>query len=211
MLNKKNFIFILEKLFEQSKVCYDEFNSADGKIGDGDLGITIQNGFQEIVNNKENFTDDLGYNFLPSEISAAFALVQLKNLKKNIQNRSDNFDYLKKAISKSNNIRTFETYEGVYTGWLAFPIMLDGHLKNKRKEFQILLEKAGVQTRTIFTGNILRQPGFDKINCVGRADDFPQADNVMKNGILIACHHGLNSNQMEHIQESFKLFIQSKA
>ena len=35
MLNKKNFIFILEKLFQQSKVCYDEFNSADGKIGDG--------------------------------------------------------------------------------------------------------------------------------------------------------------------------------
>ena len=39
MLNKKNFIFILEKLFEQSKVCYDEFNSADGKIGDGDFMI----------------------------------------------------------------------------------------------------------------------------------------------------------------------------
>ena len=52
MLNKKNFIFILEKLFEQSKVCYDEFNSADGKIGDGELGITILHGLEEIKDRK---------------------------------------------------------------------------------------------------------------------------------------------------------------
>ena len=64
MLNKKNFIFILEKLFEQSKVCYDEFNSADGKIGDGDLGITILHGLEEIHKNIESFTDDMGENFM---------------------------------------------------------------------------------------------------------------------------------------------------
>ena len=101
--------------------------------------------------------------------------------------------------------------EGAYTGWLAYPLLIKKSAKFDRRELQIFLEERNIQTRVVFTGNILRQPGFDKINCVGRADDFPQADNVMKNGILIACHHGLNSNQMEHIQESFKLFIQSKA
>ena len=38
---------------------------------------------------------DCGYNFLPSEISAAFAIEQLKKLKKNISSREKNFTILK--------------------------------------------------------------------------------------------------------------------
>ena len=64
MFNKYQMIKICDELFIQSKKYYNDFNEADGKIGDGDLGITIQNGFQEIVNNKDNFTDDLGHNFM---------------------------------------------------------------------------------------------------------------------------------------------------
>ena len=41
------------------------------------------------------FFSDLGYNFLPSEISAAFALEQIKKLKNNISIRNRNFEYLK--------------------------------------------------------------------------------------------------------------------
>ena len=63
MLNKKNMESIFEKLLSQAKKSYDEFNEADGKIGDGDLGITILNGLEEI-NNKANFNDDMGANFM---------------------------------------------------------------------------------------------------------------------------------------------------
>ena len=64
MLNKKLMERILEKLLSQAKKSYDEFNAADGKIGDGDLGVTILNGLKEINNNKANFKDDMGSNFL---------------------------------------------------------------------------------------------------------------------------------------------------
>ena len=64
MLNKDILINIFQKLYEQAKKSYDEFNSADGKIGDGDLGITILNGFEEINNNINKFSDDMGANFL---------------------------------------------------------------------------------------------------------------------------------------------------
>ena len=64
MLNKDILIRIFQKLYEQAKKSYDEFNSADGKIGDGDLGITILNGFEEINNNINKFSDDMGANFL---------------------------------------------------------------------------------------------------------------------------------------------------
>ena len=64
MLNKQVMIDIFTKLLFQSKKSYDEFNAADGKIGDGDLGITILNGLEEINNNIEKFTDDLSINFM---------------------------------------------------------------------------------------------------------------------------------------------------
>ena len=64
MLNKIIMENIFKKLLVKAKDSYDEFNTADGKIGDGDLGITILNGIEEINNNISNFKDDLGHNFM---------------------------------------------------------------------------------------------------------------------------------------------------
>ena len=64
MLNKEVLESIFEKLLSQAKKSYDEFNIADGKIGDGDLGVTILNGLEEVNNNKANFKDDMGANFI---------------------------------------------------------------------------------------------------------------------------------------------------
>ena len=64
MFNKQVMIYVFNNLLSQSKKSYDEFNAVDGKIGDGDLGITILNGLEEINKNIEKFTDDLGINFM---------------------------------------------------------------------------------------------------------------------------------------------------
>ena len=64
MLNKKLMENIFEKLLSEAKNSYDDFNEADGKIGDGDLGITIKSGLEEINNNMNRFNDDLGSNFM---------------------------------------------------------------------------------------------------------------------------------------------------
>ena len=64
MLNKEILIKIFQKLLVEAKNSYNEFNEADGKIGDGDLGITILNGFEEINNNINKFSDDMGENFM---------------------------------------------------------------------------------------------------------------------------------------------------
>ena len=64
MLNKQIMINVFSNLLNQSKKSYDEFNAVDGKIGDGDLCITILNGLEEINNNIEKFTDDLSINFM---------------------------------------------------------------------------------------------------------------------------------------------------
>jgi dihydroxyacetone kinase-like protein len=64
MFNKEVLESICKKLLSQANKSYDEFNSVDAKIGDGDLGITILNGFEEINNNINKFSDDMGTNFM---------------------------------------------------------------------------------------------------------------------------------------------------
>ena len=51
MLNKQVLIGIFKKLLEEARNSYDDFNTADGKIGDGDLGVTILHGLEEVNNN----------------------------------------------------------------------------------------------------------------------------------------------------------------
>ena len=64
MLNKIKLINIFQKLLDEAKNSYDEFNTADGKIGDGDLGVTILHGLEEVNNNIDKFSDDMGANFI---------------------------------------------------------------------------------------------------------------------------------------------------
>ena len=147
--------------------------------------------------------DDIAYNFLPSEISAAFALVQLKNLESNINNRLDNYNYLKDNLSYSDNFFVPSSYDSVKTGWLAFPVLLQNRLASKRKEVQIFLEKAGIQTRTIFTGNILRQPVAKKFEW-DSFGNFSVSDNIMETGILLGCHNRQTKEKMDYMLD--KLF-----
>ena len=155
--------------------------------------------------------NDLGYNFLPSEISAAFALEQLKKLKKNINIRMVNFKKIKNFFCYYQNLFSLpEQNKYLKTGWLAYPIIIKENSFFKRKDLQIFLEKKGIQTRTIFTGNILRQPLMKKRKYKSIGRSHINSDNIMKNGLLIGCHHGLNKNEINFMLKTLKRFINYK-
>ena len=152
---------------------------------------------------------DIGYNFLPSEISAAFALEQLKKLPKNINIRINNFEKLKAFFN--NYPHLFELpnqLKGLKTPWLAYPIILKDKSGINRQKLQIFLEKKGIQTRTIFTGNILRQPIMKKKFYKKVKNAEINSNNIMKNGILIGCHHGLANKDINYIIKNLKIFIE---
>jgi CDP-6-deoxy-D-xylo-4-hexulose-3-dehydrase len=151
---------------------------------------------------------EIGHNLEPSELGAAFGLIQLKKLKKNLNKREKIFRIHTKFLKK------FEKYfilpkqlPGSKSGWLAYPITIKESAPFTRTQMQIFLEKRNIQTRVVFTGNITRQPGF--VNIVMKKDKkgFKEADKVMKNGILIACHHGLNDRMIKHIHHSIEIFL----
>ena len=155
--------------------------------------------------------EDLGYNFLPSEISAAFALEQLKKLPNNIKIRIKHFEKLKKFFSKYPDLFNIPSQlKGLKTPWLAYPIIIKNELKINRQKLQIFLEKKGIQTRTIFTGNILRQPIMKKKMFKKVKNAEINSNYIMKNGILIGCHHGLKDFNVNYMIKYLKLFIDNE-
>ena len=154
---------------------------------------------------------EAGHNLEPSEIGAAFGLVQLNKLKKNIRSRENNFKNLSKFLKKYEKYFILpKQLPGSKTGWLAYPLTIKKGSPFTRTEMQIFLEKRNIQTRVVFTGNILRQPGFKKIKARKIKNGYPESDKVMKNGILLGCHQGMTKKMILHLTESIELFILSK-
>jgi len=147
---------------------------------------------------------EIGYNLEPNELGASYGLVQLKKLKKNLILRKKFFKSHLKFFKKFEKWFILPVEENkVSTGWLAFPILIKNKSKFTRRQIQIFLEKRNIQTRVVFTGNIMRQPGFKKMKCIKDKNGYPNADNVMKNGFLIAVHHGLTKKMINHLYNSF--------
>ena len=69
------------------------------------------------------------------------------------------------------------------------------------------LEKRNIQTRVVFTGNINRQPGFRNIKKKVHNDGYPNADFVMKNGVLLPCHHVLNDEMFKKLHFTIEKFL----
>ena len=151
--------------------------------------------------------EEIGYNFLPTEISATFGLVQLQKLKKFTEIRKRNFEKLYSFFSTAKFFKLPRKLPQVETSWLAFPLTINSDAPFTRLELVKHLELNGIQTRPIFTGNVLRQPGFKKIS-LKSPDEFHVANNIMKNSFLIGCNHGLNDDHIKKIEHTFSSFLQ---
>ena len=149
-----------------------------------------------------------GFNFLPSEMAAAFGLVQLGRLREYTERRVRNFEALTAFFERYQNwfILPRQTPK-TSTPWLAVPIITRDDAPFTRRQLQVHFEGQGIQTRTVFTGNILRQPGFSNIDCRTDPAGYPNADQVMRGGFLLGCHQGMGVDEIEIIKDAFKRFV----
>jgi CDP-6-deoxy-D-xylo-4-hexulose-3-dehydrase len=74
-------------------------------------------------------------------------------------------------------------------------------------ELSTFLENKGIQTRPIFAGNILKQPGFKDIAKPDFRKNFPNANSIMERGLLIGCNNGLGEKHIKYMKDSFKTFL----
>ncbi len=151
--------------------------------------------------------ETIGYNLEGSEIGASFGLVQLGDLENNIITRRRNYQTQTDFFKKYEEFITLPTEtENARTGWLAFPIIIKETAPFERRDFQIFLEKRNIQTRVVFTGNVTRQPGYKNLE-MRKSQDLKNSDNIMRGGVLLACHHGLTDKMIAHMHSTVDEFM----
>jgi len=152
--------------------------------------------------------NEIGYNFLTSEISAAFGLEQLNKLNFFIEKRqyffSKIYDFFK---NHSDYFILPQFLQNVKNAWLAFPIQIKESAPFKRIDLQKFYELNSIQTRPIFTGNIMKQPGFKKVKFKEDIKGFNNTNLIMKNGLLIGCHNNLNDKLLVYLFEKTNEFL----
>ena len=137
----------------------------------------------------------LGYNMKCTEANAAFGLVQLERFqtfkdvrRKNVERYLDNLSGVREILLPDDSIKP---------NWLAIPLQTE-----RRLELLTFLEEQNIQTRVTFAGNVTRHPAYREY-----LQDFPVADEVMKNGFLLGAHHGMNTDDVDYVCNKIKEFF----
>ena len=152
---------------------------------------------------------EVGYNFEPSEIGASFGLVQLKKFNKFNKLRNRNFKNHINFFAKENKYFILpKINKNIKTNFLAYPLIIKENKRFNRKNLQIFLENNNIQTRPIFSGNILRHPAFKSLKSnKNKLNSFKNSDYIMKNGLLIGCHQGLKKKDINFMHHKISQFI----
>ena len=147
--------------------------------------------------------DELAWNFEPSELGAAFGLVQLDKLDGNRARRQRNFAlYSAFLASYSDRLLAPRQPDGVETAWLCYPITIRPGARIERATIQQFLDARGIDTRTVWTGNAARQPMLRGVRLKTPEAGLPHADRIMEAGFVLPCNHGMDDAVVEFVTDA---------
>ncbi len=126
-----------------------------------------------------------GFNLRPTDVSASIGLSQFKDLGQFIKIRNFNRNLIIKELEKNNfvkkNLHIIKENKHVKASWFGIPIILSKRIS--RTNFINKIEKKGVETRPIISGNFLKQPSVKKYKL--KIDKFKNADFINDHGFFI--------------------------
>jgi CDP-6-deoxy-D-xylo-4-hexulose-3-dehydrase len=152
--------------------------------------------------------DVLPWNFEPSEMGAAFGLQQLRKLDQFIATRQRHYAaYTEFFGAHTEQFTPARQTVGLDTAWLCYPFLINPGSGIVRSELQEHLEREGIDSRPVWTGNVVRQPMMHGVEFRQPEGGLPQADRVMEAGLAVSNSHGMTDAQREYVIASITDFI----
>jgi len=152
--------------------------------------------------------DDLGWNFEPSELGAAFGLQQLKKLPQNYARRQRSFELYSEFLGRfPDRFVLPRQTDGLVTAWLSYVFLLRKDAGFTRGDLQAFLEHEGIETRTVWSGNVARQPMMRDVRFRQPDAGLPNADAVMERGMLIPMSHALSDDDIAFVCSRIEAFL----
>ncbi len=152
----------------------------------------------------------IGYNLKVTDMQAAIGCAQLAKLETFIRRRKANFDRLMALLRPyEDRLHLPRATEHADPSWFGFVITVRQGAGFTRNELTRFLEANRVETRNLFSGNLLRHPAFQEIPCriVG---DLTNTDIVMNDTFFIGVYPGLDDAQLDYVADVFSRFMKGE-
>lgn len=149
-----------------------------------------------------------GYNLKVTDMQAAVGVEQLKKFPSFIERRRYNWDRLRKALNDvSDKLILPEPAEHSEPSWFGFLISIKPESGLKRNDVTRYIEDHNIQTRLLFSGNIIKHPCFDQIRGTDAyrvIGDLSVTDFIMNNTFWVGVYPGMTDDKIDYMAKIIK-------
>ena len=151
----------------------------------------------------------IGFNFKPTDMSAALLNNQISKLNNFIKIRTKAAKELIRNLMRYRNYLILPTInKNIKNSWFTFPIVVKKNSKFTKNQLVNYLSKNKIANRPIIAGNIAEQPFLNKFKF--KKTDLSNSEIVMNSGFFIGLHHKLSENKVKKIVSLFDKFLKKK-
>ena len=187
----------------------DCFCQTGEKNADGACGMRFRHKFPGLPEGYDHkyVYSSIGYNLKPLDLQCAIGIEQLKKLPEFSKKRKENFNRLYDAFKKFEDKFILPKWlSDSDVSWFAIPITIKENAGFSRKDIVEYLESRMIETRMLFGGNILKQPGFADIQ-KRVAGDLKNTDKILKDTFFLGVYPGINEEKMSYMCKAIEEFF----
>ncbi len=151
-----------------------------------------------------------GYNLKATDMQAAVGCAQIKKFPGFVKKRKENFAHLSSGLKAAADKRGFDIEDKLILpvatansdpSWFGF--MMTCRDGVDRKSVVTAIEAAGVQTRALFAGNLIKHPCFDEMRASGKGfrvvGDLTNTDLIMERSFWVGVYPGMTDAMLDHM------------
>lgn len=148
-----------------------------------------------------------GYNLKATDMQAAIGCAQIKKLPMFAEKRRHNFARLHEQLKElADRLILPEACENSDPNWFGFLLVCRDEVD--RRKVTKYIEDHNIQTRTLFAGNLIKQPCFAQMREEGRGyrqiGDLKNSDRLMEDSFWVGVHPGITDDMVDYMAEVIK-------
>ena len=147
-----------------------------------------------------------GYNLKVTDMQAAIGCEQLKKFPSFIERRRHNWERLHQALEPlQDKLILPEPAVGSRPSWFGFMITVKPESGLSRNEITRYVEAHNIQTRLLFSGNLIKHPCFDQIRGTDAyrvVGELENTDTIMNNSFWVGVYPGMTDEMIDYMAKT---------
>jgi CDP-6-deoxy-D-xylo-4-hexulose-3-dehydrase len=149
----------------------------------------------------------IGYNLKVTDMQAAIGCAQLRKLEQFITRRRENFRKLTQILKPyEDRLILPRTTENSDPSWFGYVITVKDKAGFTRNDLTTFLEANRIETRNLFSGNLLCHPAYQNIPH-RISGDMTNTNFIMNNTFFIGVYSEIDDDRLNYIKTVFDRFM----